>query len=99
MRGRTALVAAVLVGLAGCTSTPGAQAPAGQPGDVTTATTTTKPPEPFSLKLTPADKSEDVEPGVPVTVAVGGGLLTEVVLKNEAGKVVKGALSGDARTW
>ena len=99
MRGRTALVAAVLVGLAGCTSTPESQAPVEQQGGVTTTTTTTKPPEPFSLKLTPADKSEDVEPGAPVTVAVGGGLLTEVVLKNEAGKVVKGALSDDARTW
>jgi lipoprotein-anchoring transpeptidase ErfK/SrfK len=104
MRGRTAVAAlaamvAAVLGLAGCTSAPEPPPSGEQLGGVTTSTTATQPPEPFSLKLTPADKAEDVEPGAPVTVAVGGGLLTEVVLTNEAGKVVKGSMASDGRTW
>lgn len=98
MRGRIAVVAAVLVGLSGCTATPESQAPADQATAVTT-TTSTPPPEPFSLKLTPADKADEVEPGAPVTVAATGGVLTEVSVTNEAGKAVEGKLSDDGRSW
>ncbi|GAA4291890.1 Ig-like domain-containing protein [Actinokineospora soli] len=99
MRAGVAVLAAVLVGVAGCTSAPESQGPAGTAPAEQTTTTTTKPPEPFSLALTPKDKAAEVEPGQPVTVQVSGGVLTDVKVTNEAGKVVKGALSTDGRTW
>ncbi|MGX7827265.1 L,D-transpeptidase [Actinokineospora sp. 24-640] len=95
--GRVGVLVAVLVALGAC-SAEGPEQQAG-PGTAEVTTTTTTPPEPFSLKLTPADKADGVEPGRPVTVAVTGGVVAEVVVKNEAGKVVKGALAADGRAW
>ncbi|GGS42737.1 L,D-transpeptidase [Actinokineospora fastidiosa] len=97
MRGRVGVLVAVLVGLGACTAAPEPSAPAGETPGVTT--TTAPPAEPLRLTLTPADKAKDVEPGQPVTVQVAGGMLSEVVLKNDAGKAVEGKLSDDGRTW
>jgi lipoprotein-anchoring transpeptidase ErfK/SrfK len=54
---------------------------------------------PVRISTTPADGARDVAPGEPVTVRAEGGTLTEVTLKNPAGRQVKGAMSADRTTW
>lgn len=41
----------------------------------------------------------DVQPGVPVKVTAGGGVLTRVVMTNADGKEVAGKLAEDGRSW
>lgn len=54
------------------------------------------PVEAATVTLTPVDKATGVEPGTPVTVAVGGGKVTEVKVINAGGEEVDGALEGNA---
>jgi lipoprotein-anchoring transpeptidase ErfK/SrfK len=51
------------------------------------------------MVVTPADQAVDVPPGSPITVAAVSGKVTEVVLTNDAGEPVAGALSPDGTTW
>ncbi|OZM73902.1 hypothetical protein CFN78_06310 [Amycolatopsis antarctica] len=89
------LAAAGLV-LAGCTAAPAdEQAGDGQPPPATS----TAPPKPVSLAVTPAEGTAEVAPGEPVTVAATDGKITEVTLTNEEGKVVAGQPSPDGSGW
>lgn len=45
------------------------------------------------------DGAKNVSPGEPVVVKAQGEDLTEVVMKNQDGKVVKGELSADKKSW
>ncbi|WP_406296453.1 Ig-like domain-containing protein [Embleya sp. NBC_00888] len=54
------------------------------------------PAEPAVVTLTPADKATGVDPGAPVTIAVGGGKVAEVKVTNASGESVDGALAGNA---
>lgn len=95
--GAVALVLVTVV--SGCTSEPAA-APRDAGGDSRETSTRPAPPKtPVTLSMAPADKAEDVPPGDPITVAAVGGKLTGVVLENDAGEPVDGALSPDATTW
>ncbi|MEV6524928.1 Ig-like domain-containing protein [Longispora sp. NPDC051575] len=59
---------------------------------------TPTPTSEAAITITPANGARDANPAS-VTVKVERGTLDEVVLTNEAGKVVKGELSADKTTW
>ncbi|MCW2529368.1 MAG: hypothetical protein JWM76_4228 [Pseudonocardiales bacterium] len=76
--------------------------PAGNtPVSGTSAAAATSPPavELAALSISPATGSTNVSPTVPVKVAVTGGLIATVALRNEAGAPVKGSLAADKTTW
>ncbi|MET7304551.1 Ig-like domain-containing protein [Embleya sp. NPDC005575] len=52
--------------------------------------------DPAVVTLTPADKATGVDPGMPITVAVGGGKVADVKVTNASGESVDGALAGNA---
>lgn len=102
-RGR--LIVAMLLGfvallVSACTSSPAATPQEGsRQSDDRTPTSTTPPPDPVKLVITPKNKAAHVAPGDPITVAAIGGRLTKVVMTNDGGERVKGRLSPDATTW
>ncbi|MEP6599951.1 MAG: Ig-like domain-containing protein [Actinomycetota bacterium] len=61
--------------------------------------TTTPPNPPIKLSLNPAGGANGVSPVAPITVAVGGGTLQSVLLTNDEGKTVAGALAADKASW
>lgn len=84
--------------LTSCTS--GEAEPA--PDDASKATSSTRPAppkKPVRLVITPGDKTADVVPGGPVTIAAVDGTLTHARLANEDGEPVAGQLSPDRTTW
>ncbi|SDX60188.1 Lipoprotein-anchoring transpeptidase ErfK/SrfK [Amycolatopsis xylanica] len=85
------------VGLvAGCTSAPGAETPkAPSPGGGTSSVEV----KPASLALVPAAGAADVEPGLPVSVAVKDGKVGEVTLTGADGKQVQGKAKEDGSGW
>ncbi|MGW5740651.1 Ig-like domain-containing protein [Amycolatopsis sp. NPDC003861] len=99
MRGVTVrlLVAAGLVGLAGCSSSP-----SGEPPRETAPppSSQSKPaPKPATLSLTPAKDAKDVAPGEPVSVTVKDGKVGDVKLTGADGKVVGGKARADGSGW
>ncbi|HEX2903228.1 MAG TPA: Ig-like domain-containing protein [Jatrophihabitans sp.] len=54
---------------------------------------------PATVTVSAANGATDVNPSVPVKVAVAGGSISDVTLTNPEGKVVKGTLSADKRSW
>jgi len=54
---------------------------------------------PAVFQLTPAKDAADVNPVVPVKVAVSGGSLAQVTLTNLEGQQIKGSLSADRQSW
>ncbi|QFU86993.1 Ig-like domain-containing protein [Amycolatopsis sp. YIM 10] len=89
-------VAAGLI-ISGCTSAPGAEP--GPGGGDAPKETSTAPPKPVSLALTPAQGAADVAPGEPVRVNATDGKLNEVKLTNAEGKAVAGQLAPDGAGW
>jgi lipoprotein-anchoring transpeptidase ErfK/SrfK len=92
-----AVTLTALLLLSGCSQkkAPGASAPtSGTPS----ASTTPQAPPPV-ISLTPAKNAADVNPVVPIRVAVSGGALSEVTLTNLEGKRVKGLLAADKQSW
>ncbi|MFD8500149.1 Ig-like domain-containing protein [Amycolatopsis sp. NPDC059657] len=85
------------VGLvAGCTSAPGTETPkAPTPGGGTSSVEV----KPASLALVPATGAADVEPGLPVSVAVKDGKVGEVKLTGADGKQVQGKAKEDGSGW
>lgn len=93
-------VGAVALVVGACTT----GSPAAQPSEPTTSGATSSvstepPPKPISFTLVPKDKASNVAPGRPITVSATDGVLTEVVLTNEAGKRVSGELAEDGSSW
>jgi lipoprotein-anchoring transpeptidase ErfK/SrfK len=52
-----------------------------------------------ALVISPAPGSKNVSPSAPVSVAVSGGSLASVVVRNAAGGIVKGSLTADRAAW
>lgn len=90
-----ALLVAAVTGVTSCTTS----SPAEETGSRSTSTKQEPPPKPVQMVVTPADKAADVPPGSPITVAAVAGKVTEVILTNDAGEPVAGALSPDGSTW
>lgn len=95
-----AVLGIIVVMVTSCTSTQAAEPPE-DPGksDDRISTTSTPPPAPVKLAISPRNKAVGVAPGDPITVAAVGGKLTKVTLTNDSGEAVKGRLSPDATTW
>ncbi|HTZ44798.1 MAG TPA: Ig-like domain-containing protein [Jatrophihabitans sp.] len=102
---RTAVVlAASVVALAscltGCSAKKSPNAFGGSRPTQAAATSTPSPQNtPAAVSFSTAAHPTGVNPVVPVKVAVADGSLSSVVLTNEAGKVVKGALASDKSSW
>lgn len=58
-----------------------------------------QPPPLTQVSLQPGDKAKDVNPGLPSSVRVTGGVLQQAALTNHTGNAVTGALSPDGRSW
>ncbi|GAA4016469.1 Ig-like domain-containing protein [Allokutzneria multivorans] len=95
--GTLGLVAAFVSGCTGGGGGQGAPGGGGQPGGG--GSTPTTPPGPATLALVPAEGSQGVAPGEPVTVTATGGKLGEVSLLNPDGKPVAGQVSQDGLKW
>jgi lipoprotein-anchoring transpeptidase ErfK/SrfK len=88
--------------LAGCSQKklPTTQAGPTSGGNTASATPSkTGPVGPAVVTISAAAGSVDVSPVVPIKVAVAGGSLQQVSLKNDAGLLVKGALDADKTSW
>jgi lipoprotein-anchoring transpeptidase ErfK/SrfK len=57
------------------------------------------PPTPATLGVWPRALSKDVNPAGPVSVAALSGMLDDVVMVNDAGKVIPGAETPDRKQW
>ncbi len=67
----------------------------------TTPTTTSKAVvlPPAKVKASPAFGSADLSPSQPVVISVTNGIIKTLTLTNPAGKVVKGSVAKDGRSW
>jgi lipoprotein-anchoring transpeptidase ErfK/SrfK len=63
------------------------------------ATASSAPAEPVSLTLTPASGKKDVPISAEIGLEVSGGTVTDVSLKDAAGKTVAGELRDDGSAW
>jgi lipoprotein-anchoring transpeptidase ErfK/SrfK len=61
--------------------------------------TTTKPPEPFTFAIGPADGTANLPITAEVDTKVTGGTITSVALTDEAGRAVAGELREDKTSW
>jgi lipoprotein-anchoring transpeptidase ErfK/SrfK len=102
--GAVAALSAVLV-LGACSAKKSnsaqARGPAGSSssGDTNTSPSSSAAAKPAVVTTTPASGSNDVNPVIPIKVAVTGGSLAEVTLTNADGKPVKGAFAADKTSW
>ncbi len=102
-------IAAVGIGVAlvvaACSAKSGGKGAAGAPvaADASQATSaspsTTPAAPPATLRVSPANGAESVNPVSPITVSAANGTLTAVTLTNAEGKVIAGALSADKTSW
>jgi lipoprotein-anchoring transpeptidase ErfK/SrfK len=99
---------AALIALAGCTSSGSDVAGTGSGGADGTGATTTAPgtsQAPSSsaaaspIAFTNSAEGRRVSPIKPVTIAASNGTLTSVVMRNDAGRKVSGALASDGTSW
>lgn len=94
----------LLLFLSGCSQKKPA-APTGPKGSAATATSGTpstasnQPAPPAVVTVNAPRGASDVDPVVPIKVAVSGGSLSTVTLTNSEGKLVKGALAADKQSW
>ncbi|HJQ03512.1 MAG TPA: Ig-like domain-containing protein [Jatrophihabitans sp.] len=98
----TAIAAVAVLCLTGCSQKklPTVQAGPTTAGNTVSATPSkTGPVGPAVVTISAAAGSVDVSPVVPIKVAVAGGSLQQVSLKNDAGLLVKGALDADKTSW
>jgi lipoprotein-anchoring transpeptidase ErfK/SrfK len=93
-----AVVAAL--GLAGCSQKKVPTTHAGtETGTASASPSSQGPAGPAVVTISATKGSVDVNPVVPITVAVAGGALNKVSLTNQAGLSVKGALNPAGTTW
>lgn len=91
-----AVVAVVTVlSLVGCTIDRGSDDRGADQGPEAQAAVVEKLPPVVSVE----DGATEVSPAVPVVVKAADGELAEVVMKNQDGKVVKGELAADKKSW
>ena len=74
-------------------------APTAQSPDAATTATTPPASRPASLAIVPAASSTAINPAAPVLVRADAGTITDVVMANDAGTVIPGALTPDHRVW
>lgn len=86
---------ALLLVATGCTI----PVPSGSAGETTPASETSEAPAPATLRVTPADGATDVPVVDGVRAAVENGVISDVVLTNDAGKEIDGELSRDGSSW
>ena len=106
-RGRVRLTALVSVAVLGGGTSRGATAPeparttpgATSPAAPTTGSASSGPAAAARITTVPAAGAKNVNPVAPVRVAAQDGKLTEVSLKNDAGKKVAGSLAADGSSW
>jgi len=104
MVGAVAAISAALV-LGACSAKKSdnaqAQGPAGSNSnrDTNSPTSSSAAASPAVVTTTPASGASNVNPVVPIKVAVTGGSLAEVTLTNADGKAVKGAFAADKTSW
>lgn len=97
-----AAAAVLILCLTGCSQKkfPMAQAGPDSAGSTVSPTpSVTGPAGPAVVSISAAAGSVDVSPVVPIKVAVSGGSLNQVSLKNDAGTLVKGVLDADKTSW
>lgn len=89
-------------------TTPSGTAPISSPGSPDPATTAAPtssspkpapPPPPARVTVSPADRTQAVDPLAPVTVAVKAGTLSSVTLTNAEGNKIPGKMSRDKLGW
>ncbi|MGW4533337.1 L,D-transpeptidase [Nocardia sp. NPDC004340] len=90
-RFRTNAAASVLVTLTLVLAACSSNLPSGKVGPRT--------PVEQSIVVSPAPGSDKVDPSAPVKVSTTGGVLTDVVLSNEDGKVIEGTYTPDKTAW
>jgi lipoprotein-anchoring transpeptidase ErfK/SrfK len=56
-------------------------------------------PEPAVLSVMPLPGSDDVSPAGPVLITAATGAITDVTMRNDAGKTIPGVLTPDNKTW
>jgi lipoprotein-anchoring transpeptidase ErfK/SrfK len=56
-------------------------------------------PTPAVLSVTPPPASDHISPAVPVLVTATTGAITDVTMRNEAGKMIPGVLTPDNKAW
>lgn len=103
-RSLVAVVAMAVIaplGVSACDSRKGAAAvpaPSGG-GPVEVAATTSPPPAPVSLSITPRAGKKDVPVSVEIGVKVADGKVSSVTVKGSDGKAVAGSLRDDGSSW
>lgn len=65
----------------------------------TAAPTTSRTPLAASVTMNPPDGATGVNPAEPLTLTTTDGILTEVAVTNQEGKLVAGALAADLMSW
>ncbi|WP_307817827.1 L,D-transpeptidase [Nocardia acididurans] len=73
---------------AACSSTPTPDPLPGKPA-----------PPPAVLTVTPATGAQQVNPAEPVTVRTSGGILTDITLTDDEGRIIPGTLNPDKTAW
>jgi lipoprotein-anchoring transpeptidase ErfK/SrfK len=95
--------AVVALGMAGLLAVAGCTSPASPEGTAAPGQAVGESPGPAvsaaRVVVSPANAAKGVTPDTKVTVRVGGGKLTRVRLVDGRGRVIKGKLAADARTW
>ncbi|MDV7999779.1 Ig-like domain-containing protein [Rhodococcus sp. IEGM 1408] len=86
---------ALLLVATGCTI----PVPSGSAGETTPVSAPSEAPAPATLQVTPADGATEVPVVDGVRAAVENGVITDVVLTNDAGKEIEGELSRDGSSW
>ncbi|MGB3442244.1 MAG: Ig-like domain-containing protein [Actinophytocola sp.] len=102
--GRRGLLIGGVLGLAvvmitSCTSGEAEPAPKDDAGKSTSSGKPAPPKKAVKITVTPRDKTTEVVPGGPVTIAAVDGKVTQVTLVNDEGEPVAGQLSPDSTTW
>jgi lipoprotein-anchoring transpeptidase ErfK/SrfK len=94
-----ALVAVVPLALTACGGGKKASPKPGAAGETPAVSVSTPPAEPATLKLTPDSGKKNVPISTEIGLSVAGGKVTEVALKDAAGKAVAGELREDLSSW
>jgi lipoprotein-anchoring transpeptidase ErfK/SrfK len=57
------------------------------------------PPQPAAIGVFPQPQADDVNPAAPVSVAAFEGTIDNVVMVNDAGRTIRGAVTPDKKGW
>jgi lipoprotein-anchoring transpeptidase ErfK/SrfK len=105
MRRRAVVLSSTVVvlalGISGCSQkkSPVSAGPQSSKAAATTAAPRSGPPAPAAVSISAASGATDVNPVVPVKVAVSHGSISSVMMTNADGNQIKGALAADRSSW